>query len=119
MGTCMISNTIYSITCNNCPKNSEGTHPQYIGETGCSLHERFREHFKYARNPCCESYENKSMAKYFRNNHLGETPNLHLDILCKNNKTLSRKINEALLQLQLKPVLNGKEELLHSKQFLI
>ena len=118
-GTCMTSNTIYSITCNNCPKNSEGTHPQYIGETGRSLHERFGEHFKNARNPCCKSYDNKSMAKHFRNNHLGETPNLHLDILCKNNKTLSRKINEALLQQQLKPVLNGKEELLHSKQFLI
>ena len=37
----------------------------------------------------------------------------------KNNKTVSGKITEALLQQQLKSVLNGKEELLHIKQLTI
>ena len=83
--------------CQNCPLTPNGEHPQYIGETNRSLHERFTEHLNNAKNPNAKSYEHKTMAKHFRECHPTETPKLDINILTKCNKTITRKVQEALL----------------------
>lgn len=118
-GNCMTSNIIYSMKCQNCPLTPNGEHPQYIGETNRSLHERFTEHLNNAKNPNAKSYEHKTMAKHFRECHPTETPKLDINILTKYSKTITRKVQEALLINRNNPELNAKSECLAAKQFLI
>jgi len=63
-GECTTTNTVYHITCevDNCTEN-------YGGETYRPLKCRFDEHYRSAANPTAKSYEDKPLAKHYRESH--------------------------------------------------
>ena len=112
---CTMSNVIYEIYCNmvNCPDF-------YDGETGRPLHDRFNEHYLTANNPTAASYENKPLAKHYREKHPDcSRPVLSVKILEKAHSTINRKIREARTIAKNKPTLNDRNELPQLKQFLV
>ena len=112
---CTMSNVIYEIYCKmlNCPDF-------YDGETGRPLHDRFNEHYLTANNPTAASYENKPLAKHYREKHPDcSKPELSVKILEKAHSTINRKIREARTIAKNKPTLNDRNELTELQQFLV
>ena len=70
---------IYEMTCKLCSN-------KYIGESSRSLHDRLREHLRYATNPSAKSYKDEVMAVYHRRNHAGG-PQIYLSNYSEWNRT--------------------------------
>ena len=109
---CSVLNPVYQIICNHCKE-------MYIGESSRTAHERLGEHLRYASNPTAESYKEEALAVHYRACHPGLLPDLEFTILRTENKTVLRKIYEALLIYSLKPSINDKEECKLLERFLI
>jgi hypothetical protein len=91
---CMAKGVVYSISCDKCKAS-------YIGSTFRFLHLRFREHLIQRSSPI-HAHNLKCNGK------------LCVQALSKDNNTQRMRIKEAILIKQLKPNLNGKEDLLRS-----
>ena len=115
-GNCTTTNAVYQITCqvNNCQE-------RYGGETYRPLNCRFDEHFRSAANPIAKSYEDKPLAKHYREKHPLHTgpPKLKLQIIDRGTSLVNRKIKEAKFLVKNKPTLNDKSELNNLTQFLV
>ena len=115
-GNCTTTNAVYQITCqvDNCQE-------RYGGETYRPLNCRFDEHFRSAANPIAKSYEDKPLAKHYREKHPLHTgpPKLKLQIIDRGTSLVNRKIKEAKFLVKNKPTLNDKSELNNLTQFLV
>ena len=115
-GNCTTTNTVYQITCqvDNCQE-------KYGGETYRPLSCRFDEHFRSAANPTAKSYEDKPLAKHYREKHSLHSgpPKLKLEIVDRGTSLVNRKIKEAKFLVKNKPTLNDRSELNNLTQFLV
>ncbi|XP_063694489.1 uncharacterized protein LOC134826132 [Bolinopsis microptera] len=115
-GECTTTNTVYHITCevDNCTEN-------YGGETYRPIKCRFDEHYRSAANPTAKSYEDKPLAKHYRESHPQHKgpPKLKLQIVDRGTSLINRKIKEARFLVENKPTLNDKTELNNLTQFLV
>ena len=85
----------------------------YIDETSRPLWKRVAEHFRAFKNPTAPSYKNYALSRH-RNiaNHTNEDlPSICVTILAQARRSVDRKIAEASLISELKPPLNGKDEM--------
>ena len=118
-GICTDANLIYGMGCElgTCSQEKVG---QYDGETLRPIDDRFLEHYKSARNPDAKSYQNKPMAKHYKQYHQGCTePKIGLKIIEKASTTNERKVKESRIILKNKSDLNSREEYVELKRFLV
>ena len=113
-GSCTASNVVYEITC-----QVSGCNSKYVGETYRPLHCRFIEHWRSAKNPTAQSYEDKPLAKHYTTHHPGLHPQLAIKIIERATSTNNRKIREARLIAQIKPEINDRNEQIEIRQYLI
>ena len=109
---CSTTGPVYQITCRHCGQI-------YVGESSRSLHDRLGEHLRYARSPNSPSYKDEAMAVHYRENHPNTDPELIFHLLKVENKTILRKIYEAMYIYNLKPDINDKEEIKVLERFLV
>jgi hypothetical protein len=88
---CLVRGTVYHIKCNLCGDN-------YIGSSWRYLHLRYKEHSTQKSSPI-----------YHHNNRCGGS--LVVEVLQKENNIQRLRIKEAILIKQLKPSMNGKDDL--------
>ena len=101
----------------NCSQEKLG---QYDGETLRPIDDRFLEHYKAARNPDAKSYQNKPMAKHYKQYHQGcSESKIGLKITERAFSTNDRKVKEARIILKNKSDLNSREEYAELKRFLV
>jgi hypothetical protein len=91
---CMIKGAIYEIKCNKCGES-------YVGSSWRYLHTRYKEHLNQKASPI---YSHKQRCK----------DQFTVKILETDANTQRIRIKEAMLIKELKPVLNGKEDLFRS-----
>ena len=111
-GNCTTRNCVYKITCNLCQK-------KYIGETYRPLSCRYKEHYRNAKNPEAQSYQNTPKAKHYSECHKNTNPDLSFKILDTTISLKERNIKEAKYIIKLKPELNNKEELVSLNNFTV
>ena len=111
-GNCIAKAPVYQITCFLCMQN-------YVGESGCSAHDRLIEHLRYAKHPNCNSYSEEAFAVHYTQQHPNTAPQLQFKILISENNTICRKILESFFINTLQPEINNKEECLVIKRFLV
>ena len=77
--------------------------------------------FRCAANPTAKSYEDKPLAKRYREKYPLHTgpPKLKLQIIDRGTSLVNRKIKEAKFLVKNKPTLNDKSELNNLMQFLV
>ena len=109
---CLVKNIVYRVTCNICKQT-------YIGESSRSAHQRLGEHLRYARHPKTKSNGEQALAVHYLTHHSDDEPDLSFDILTVQPNTSRRKIYEAMLIYQQKPMLNLRDELKNIERFLI
>ena len=107
-----MKNIVYRVTCNICKQT-------YIGESSRSAHQRLGEHLRYARHPKTKSNGEQALAVHYLTHHSDDEPDLSFDILTVQPNTSRRKIYEAMLIYQQKPMLNLRDELKNIERFLI
>jgi len=118
-GKCTDRNVVYHIRCtfSECSSNNSG---RYDGETYRPIRERFIEHYRSAKNPTAESYQDKPLARHYSSEHPNcQEPKLELTITHKASSTVDRKIKEARTILKNRSDLNNREEQTDLQNFLI
>ena len=96
---------IYKITCNLCNE-------LYICESSRSLHDRLGEHLRFATNPSNPSYKNEAFAEHYGQHHPGQTPDLTFKLIKTERNTILRKVYEAMLIYEYKPIRLGNHNIL-------
>ena len=109
---CNTSCPVYQITCGLCNE-------LYIEESPRTLHDRLREHLRYASNSNKPSYKEEALATHYREFHSGTSPFLSFKLLHTERNTIMRKIFEAYIISNFKPNINDKDECIDIKRFLI
>ena len=110
-GNCKTKSVTYSSTCTLCKR--EGRETQYIGESGRSLYERSKEHYRQALSKS----QNSHIREHLENQHPGANPEpgtFRFSVTGSYYSALDRQLSEAIkiqrASTQKTTVLNSKFE---------
>ena len=113
--SCRRNNIGYRIPCKLC--NNEGKYSVYIGETGESMHTRFKSHLTKFNSKKSDTRESSAFYKHLKNAHGEGSENLkftecfEVEIVKAYKKPITRQTEEGTFMVNIKgELLNSKTE---------